>query len=209
MSSYIDEFKKSACPALNILRKSGEINMSGKDIKDEELVNALERVFNVNKTISQAIINSTKKACNIDLNSTIDLEEISKHGCIEHDASLFHSDYEFNKDQSNVNILLIEELISFSKDGINITWEELVEFKKQRVSDSNSSNPNFVYGFNEKITSYGEMFLLMNVLGRNGTISIDDLKTFLIDEKLPEKYKAPESFNILTIIYNYILSFFK
>lgn len=202
MSTY----KKSACPALNILRKSGEINSSGKDITDEELISALQRVFNVNSAISKTIIEKTKNACGIDENSTIDLEEISKHNCIEHDASLFHSDYEFDKNQTEVNILLIEDLISFSEDGENITWDELVKFKNTRIHNSKSTNPNFLYEFNQKVTSFGEMFLLMNILGRNGSISIEDLKTFLIEEKLPEKYVPPESINYFTFIYNFILS---
>ena len=192
--------KRSACPALNLLAENSKINYSGENISDEELVNAINEVFGLEPYISNILIKNTKNACGIDLNSKIDLQQISKHSGPEHDASLFHDDYYINNDQSEVNQKYVEDLISLSTDGINITWKELIQHKKNRILDSKRDNIEFSYSITDKIVSYGEMFLLMNIIGRNGQISIEYLREMIINKKIPVGFQKSSNFDYFSFI---------
>lgn len=202
MSSHPIVKKRSACPALNILAENSKINYSGENISDEELVNSINEVFGLEPYISRMLIRSTKVACGIKKDSLIDLKEISKHEGPEHDASLFHDDYYINNDQSDVNPKYVEDLITLSTDGVNVTWKELIQHKKNRIEESKRVNPTFEYSISDRIVSYGEMFLLMTMLGKDGQISIEYLREMILEKKIPVGYQRSSGFNYLLFIYH-------
>ena len=202
MSTVPATKKRSACPALNLLAENSKINYSGENISDESLVNALYEVFGLEPYMSRILIRNSKSSSGIPTDSPIDLKEISKHEGAEHDASLFHDDYYINNDQSEVNPKYVEDLISLSTDGVNVTWQELIQFKKNRIDQSIRDNPTFEYSTSDKIVSYGEMFLLMTMIGRDGKISIEYLRDIILNKKIPVGYQRSSGFNYMLFIYH-------
>lgn len=186
---------KSACPALNILANEGKINR--EDISNNELIEALYETYGLERAIGKGFIEKTKKACNIPAESKFNLEQLSVYGGPEHDISLFHDD---RPNSLRINIGYVEDLIMLSTDGVNITWDQLVKYKKDRDEAYKGNNYTLV----NKATSFGEMFLLMNVLGRDGLISIEHLRIMIIEERLPKDYVISPGINFFNFLYYFL-----
>jgi hypothetical protein len=177
---------RSSCPILNLLANSKYIDYKGKNLTSFQIVNSCNKLFGLNKIILLSIILITKILCRINLFDNFSLKDISKHNCLEHDASLFFDDYYFtgNKKYCKVNENYVYDLIKLSKDNKNITMEELKIHKKNRIEHSKKYNPKFVYGIKAKIASRVEMYLLTSIIGKNNSISIDKLKKYIIEQNL-------------------------
>jgi hypothetical protein len=177
---------RSVCPALNILANHGYINNNGKNLNSIDIMDACYKVFKLNKIICLFIIILSKILCRLSLFDNFNLKDISKHNCIEHDASLFHYDNYFigSKNNHKVNKKYVYDLIKLSKDKKNITKKELKIHKQNRINHSKKFNPEFTYGIGAKIFSQIEMYILLNYLGKNNSISIKNLKKNIIEEKI-------------------------
>lgn len=186
---------KSACPALNILANEGKIKR--EDISNDELINAIYETYGIQKEIGKSLLETTKKACNIPLESNFNLEQLSIHSGSEHDVSLFHDD---SPNNLRLNVEYVEQLIKLSSDGVNITWNELKQYKRSRDEAYIGTD----YSISDEITAFGEMYLLMNVLGRNGNISIEHLRTMIIEEKLPKDYVISPGISIFNFLYYFL-----
>lgn len=194
------KIKRSACPALNILANEGLISKTGKDIRDVDLVDALYETYGLQKFISRSLIKTTKKKCGIADDDTFDLDEISIHSGPEHDASLFHRDSFNEPNQTRIDKDLVRKFIA-STDDEYITWSDLMKFKRERIESSKAMNPTYSYTFTDQLVSYGEMLLLMTMLGRNGKISKSDLETMLIQGRLPPDYERSSGFSVFNFFW--------
>lgn len=129
---------RSNCPLLNVLANSGYINFNGKNIDSFQIANSCYKLFKINKLITYLIIIITKILCEINLFDNFSLKDISKHNCLEHDASLFYDDYYFTGDKNydKVNRKYVYDLINLSKNGKKngkkITMNELKIHKKKK-----------------------------------------------------------------------------
>jgi len=102
----------------------------------------------------------------------------------------------------NVNKNLINELISFSSDGKNISIYDLVLFKRKRLNDCVKENKNFYYRFKQDFLGTGEMALLLSVVGqKNFAIPISTVQTFLEHCRVPVNYKPYRNTNHFIVVY--------
>ena len=180
------ENMRSSCPILNYLANNNHINYNGKNLNSHQIAESCEKIFKINKInkiLIFVIIFITKILCNMPFFDNFNLRDISKHNCLEHDASLFYDDFYFTgyKSYDKVNINYIEDLIKLSKDRENIKMEELKIHKRRRIEHSKKYNPTFKYGIIAKIASSIEMYILLNVVGKNNSISIKKLKKYIGD----------------------------
>lgn len=79
---------------------------------------------------------------------TFDLEELSKHNAIEHDASLTRRDAAQVPDQGKPDLLLVHELLSAAtgkgKSGESLlTKEDLSKQLAKRRSEARTGNPSY------------------------------------------------------------------
>ena len=127
------------------------------------------------------------------------LSDITTHDVIEHDNSLFHTDYSSGKDPSYVNEEWVEELASFAQSDKSavITEQHLIAFRKQRTAENVRSNSQtYVTWFFQQLCA-GECALILNVLGHNRQIPVDHLKSFVIEQKIPDTYvRSPVVLNV-------------
>jgi hypothetical protein len=171
-------YERSPCPALNILANHGYINRDGKDIDRKSLVDASNKVFGVPYFITNSFVASVQFV--FGLGSKFDLSDISRKDWLEHDGSLFHDDY--TKDSYwKPNSRLVEDLINLSNDNKGddknkITPANIATHRTKRLETCN-------LGWFHSMVSGIEAHLLSNYLNKSG--SVDDLKTLIIEERLP------------------------
>jgi hypothetical protein len=123
---------------------------------------------------------------------TLNLNALSVHGIIEHDASLTRLDYA-QGDNHSIQQELVEGLLnSSSTDSIGI--EELALFRNQRLRDSKAAGQKAL-GIKQTVLANGESaFLLqaMGIFGPDGKPRIPKayIQSWLGQEKLPDGYNA-------------------
>ncbi|PLB52247.1 hypothetical protein P170DRAFT_402251, partial [Aspergillus steynii IBT 23096] len=167
------EYRRSSCPAINALANRGYINRSGRNVSYTELAHAVRRVWNFgddNDDLVQYVVNCP--------------------------AAPTRNDRAVG-DNVNINMALFESLLSFSKDGVTFTLEDLAEHHHLRHNQSKADNPHFVFGNQGAICSLAQYTNMVGVLGRKGkhgwtTLYVDDVKTFYLDEDIPKTYERRE-----------------
>lgn len=96
-------------------------------------------------------------------------------------------------DNVNLNKTLLHQFLSSSKDGETITFEDAAEHHHRRHNDSKATNPNFHFGNSGAVCSlaqYANMFGMITRQGKHGpgTLHVDDVRKFYIDEDWPTGY---------------------
>eukprot|EP00386_Alphamonas_edax_P011971 GDKI01037609.1.p1 GENE.GDKI01037609.1~~GDKI01037609.1.p1 ORF type:complete len:273 (+),score=96.51 GDKI01037609.1:132-950(+) len=179
-------YERSPCPALNTLANHGAINRDGRGIKVEDLEGALKAHYSVSANIATFLSNAGSHFTGV-----IDLSSLQEHGFIEHDVSLVHEDVALGN-STTVSPRLIQQLLSKvhdTKTGIKgITYNDLVQFRKERYQDSKAKNQALTFSTQEKFTASAEAALLYLVMGRNDVIPEAAIASWLGEEKFFEGY---------------------
>lgn len=177
-------YERSPCPALNILANHGYIARSGKALHAIDVASMASHVFNMSFITLYAATLVILLRCHINPFSTFALNDISRHGDIEHDASLFHDDHYTGKHHSHINRRHIKSMIGRT-NGKEVTSDNLKAHLAHRVASCKSTNPDFKYGMFEALFGQVELKLLQK-LNRSGSVS--DLVCLIQDERLPGDY---------------------
>ncbi|KAF8352012.1 Chloroperoxidase [Amanita rubescens] len=118
---------RCACPALNALANHGLLPRDGRNISFKEMGRQCRDVYNFSPSFSYFVPKYAADMLKKDYSKdTFDLEEISLHNGIEHDA-----------DQGKPHL-------PYDKEGnVLLTSEDLAQFSAKRRIDSRASNPEF------------------------------------------------------------------
>jgi hypothetical protein len=85
-----------------------------------------------------------------------------------------------------INHDLINQLISFSQDGVVLTPEDIARARHARFKDTIARNPKFTLGIGQTSPAMAESSLCSMALGdEDGNVRIDWLKEWLENERLP------------------------
>ena len=130
-------------------------------------------------------------------NGIINLDYLNDHNAMEHDNSLSRLDaYESNGKQDEFNRERFLTLLSFSKDGISLTVDDIADARIHFYKMSLFKNPVFKWDTEQEESMLVDTVLLLYVLGKDGSITIDDAKSFFIEETFPPNWKAREAMTI-------------
>jgi hypothetical protein len=183
---------RCSCPGLNALANHGIISRSGRAISFVDLDRHVRATYNISSTLSSFVphyaARMLKKSFN---NDTFDLEELDVHNGIEHDASLLRLDAAFQPNQSTKHVPYIEELLTSAsgkdKDGNDvITVKDLSKLLGKRRAVSRAVNKEFQLKPFHKLFGCANASLLLSTMGGR----VDDLHSFLLDERLPEGWES-------------------
>lgn len=115
----------------------------------------------------------------------MNLNQLAKHGAIEHDVSLSRRDWA-QGDNLTRQADLVNHIIAASSDGGHtITIQDICALRRQRIATQRSENKELNYGKLEHELGCGEIALIMKVLGEGQRVRCDYLKAFFEEERLP------------------------
>ncbi|KAG0702213.1 Chloroperoxidase [Suillus ampliporus] len=182
---------RCACPGLNTLANHGIISRTGRGISFVELNNRTRETYNFSPSFCYTSHYAARMLKRSYSKDTFDLEEVSLHNGIEHDASLLRPDSAFEPNQSTKDVPSIEELLAAAtgkdKDGNDvITAKDISKMLGKRRAVSRAVNKEFSLSFLHKIFGSTDTSTLITVFGGR----VDDLRSFLLDERIPDGWES-------------------
>lgn len=103
---------RSACPMINAMANHGILPHDGKNISFRELNTKIHQTFNFAPSFCFFVPKFAADFMNKSYwSDRFDLEELSKHNAIEHDASLTRQDAALVPDQGKPDLELVHELL--------------------------------------------------------------------------------------------------
>lgn len=220
---------RSPCPMLNTLANHGFIARDGRNIKSEELFDAL-MLMGAPPTVTVVILSyvfsrlqeahpqdsilsqfkSLKK---------IDLDRLIVFGVLEHDVSLTRNDSAFaHPDTSYVVPEYVDRMVKLAEaknqgdskglftrenenDARKLRWMESIRDNRHMHLNFFSQVKYIRYQHYKQIlidfffqfASSTECSLLLDIIGRDGSITLPHLKSFLLNESFPEDWHPRET----------------
>lgn len=144
---------RSPCPALNTLANHGYLYVystlfslrnsliymiwifsprTGRHIRPYQFIQALQEGYNV--SYSLAAVLTWGSFILLQQWRKVSLQDLARHGCVEHDASLAHADAIEDTEYAPtlVDESYLRLLLSDSKDGIGLTAEDIAKARVRR-----------------------------------------------------------------------------
>ncbi|EWC45465.1 hypothetical protein DRE_00864 [Drechslerella stenobrocha 248] len=186
-----DGDSRSACPMLNAMANHGVLPHDGKNITFVDLNHSIRKTFNfapsfcffVPKFAADFLKRSYWK-------DTFNLEELSLHNAIEHDASLTRQDSALVPDQSKPDLKLVHDLFAEATgkmpDGSpRLTIPDLSRALSKRRVDARLSNKDYSETrFHNMFGSSNSSTMLTLFAG-----SVEDLTPMLTEERFSENWE--------------------
>lgn len=192
---------KSPCPFLSMLLNNKLI--PDKQISNKQIMSAIRKLDIFDSAMLFVIESGLLKQV---LNADGILSDIKDIYIFEHDISLSRLD-RYQGDSISFNRKHFSKLKSKSIDGIYLTLDNIVEFRKELLRRSRKKNPNLVFGPKELLVCSGEdAFLVTLFSDKTGKIRLDWLEYFFENANFPIEigYKMRRVSTIDFIVYTLI-----
>ncbi|TFY67607.1 heme-thiolate peroxidase [Rhodofomes roseus] len=176
---------RSPCPALNALANHGFLPHDGRGATQREYIRALRQGYNLSLPLATFLTVSGHVL--LSQYSLLSLADLSRHNCIEHDASLGHWDtlvtQEYAPDKPST--WLLDRVLAHSSDGETMTLRDLAEARLEREADY--AHP--LDAVHEEIAR-GEMSMVLGIFGgKDGCVPVDWLREWWEHERFPQGFK--------------------
>ncbi|KAF9809598.1 hypothetical protein IEO21_07369 [Rhodonia placenta] len=127
---------RSPCPALNTLANHGYIPRDGKCITPHVLMHGLRKGYRLSAPLAWVLVHGGFYLLG-QRRQRICLHDLSRHMCIEHDASLVHPDVEHRDEYAPIHVHqnMLEALMSFSSDGHLMTPDDIARARVLREAE--------------------------------------------------------------------------
>ncbi|KAG1732729.1 Chloroperoxidase [Suillus lakei] len=183
---------RCSCPAFNAMANHGIISRSGREVTFVELNNHIRATYNFSPTFCSYALHFLARMLKRSYSDgTFDLEELDLHNGVEHDASLLRLDSAFQPNQSIKHVPFIEELLAAAtgkdKDGDDvITTKDCSRMLGKRRAVARAVNKEFSLSFFHKVFGSANASTLVTIFGGR----VDDLHSFLLHERIPERWES-------------------
>ncbi|KAF9078509.1 Chloroperoxidase [Rhodocollybia butyracea] len=187
---------RCACPMLNAMANHGILPHDGKNISFKTMNETIRSTYNFSPSFCYFVPNYIARALDKDyFKDTFDLEQISVRNDkgIEHDASLTREDVRFQPDQGKPHIPFINELLATAsgkdtsaedpENALMLTSDDLARYSAKRRTDL--ENIGGKLDFIHKMFGSSNSATLLRIVGGH----VSDLRPFLIDERIPDKWE--------------------
>lgn len=197
---------RSPCPFLNTLANHGVIPYDGTmihfDVIQEACINSgnNKKIFKFSRDFMKKIAkilhdrdveNKVKDPHPLDRISLSDLNMREPH-VVEHDLSITRYDVGNPKNTAGPNSELLEELIKMAPMGSSgkrvADYSTMARFIKWRREEEEKVH-QVEFGFNSHTACAGELVFALELMGRNGQIDEDYIRSFFIHERFPKGWK--------------------
>ncbi|KAI8646171.1 Chloroperoxidase [Parasitella parasitica] len=201
---------RSPCPMLNTLANHGFIARDGRNIRSEDLFDAL-MLMGAPPSVSVLILNYVYFRlqepqpqdpfwAQFRSLKTLDLDRLTIFDVLEHDVSLTRNDTLLaHPDTTYVVPAYVERMIKLAemknqgKSKGFFTRENEHDVRKLRWLESIRDNRHMHLDLFAQFASSTECSLLLDIIGRDGSISLPHLKSFLLHEAFPEDWHPRET----------------
>jgi hypothetical protein len=119
----------------------------------------------------------------------LNLDQLDRHGAIEHDVSLSRRDWAQGDNKSPQKDLIAEFLAS-SSDGNEITVADFARFRSRRLEQQRKDNPRLVFGPEQHGAACAEGALIQRLFGnssRGYAMPVSYVKAVFEEERFPFK----------------------
>jgi len=183
---------RSPCPMINALANHHILPHSGKGITKSIAVNALTTSINLSPAVA-SLFASVAVTANPDHNAHFfNLDQLDKHGLIEHDVSLSRNDVAFG-DNHSFDASIWKSVMETYGEETETNFETVSKARYERLQKCKKAHEEagkeFTYGIKEFVLSYGESALFLGLLGdpKEGKIPLEYLRVLFQDERVPYK----------------------
>ena len=116
----------------------------------------------------------------------LNLDQLRKPECVEHDISLTRFDHA-QGDNVTPQPALIKDMLASSHDGARLTVTDLANFRKSRIEQQRRDNPSAHYEAFQNQIACGEIALILKVLGNGHEVPVNYVRAFFQEERLPRE----------------------
>ncbi|KAK0727805.1 Chloroperoxidase [Lasiosphaeria miniovina] len=187
--------RRSPCPMVNALANHGYLPRDGKGVSLARLITAFKDAINLAPAATLLVGFKSLQASTTRNPLTFNLDDLSKHGVIEHDGSLSRNDIHLGDNHSFAPEVWAAVAAHFADDDV-ISIETAARARKARLAAAPKMNPAFSItdeqlGFSSIETS---LYLLVFGHGTEGDARTEWVRTLFEKERLPfdEGFKRPD-----------------
>ncbi|KAF2646858.1 Cloroperoxidase [Massarina eburnea CBS 473.64] len=179
---------RSACPMLNALANHNILPHSGREISFRDLSKVVRQTFNFSPSFSffvpQYAAEFLKRSY---WTGKFDLEDLSRHNKIEHDASLTRRDAALVPDQGVPDKELVEELLSSAtgEGGALLTKKDLSLALSRRRVEARRTNDKYTSSLFHRGFGSANSSTMLTIFGGR----VDDLRPMLLEERFAQGWE--------------------
>ncbi|KAI1393030.1 Cloroperoxidase [Hypoxylon trugodes] len=176
---------RGPCPMLNTLANHGFLPHTGKGISLDNAINALDTALNIDSSFAKFLFNKALTTNPTPNATTIDLNMLSRHNILEHDASISRQDAYFGPADVFDEAVFNQTLTYFTGDII--TMQMASNARVVRLLTSNLTNPEYEMSVDGEFFSLGETVAYVAVLGdkKSMTVPKNYVEYFFRNQRLP------------------------
>ncbi|KAF2867833.1 Chloroperoxidase, partial [Massariosphaeria phaeospora] len=178
---------RSPCPALNSLANHGILPRDGKNLTVPLLVARMNAALNISNELGTIVASAALLTSSNPASGTLNLDDLKKHGFIEHDGSLSRRDTALNGEEQDFSPVIFEEFLGYFSGATDITFALAAKARWGRIQTERARNPEFTYGPAARFNSYVESSIYLQLLRKaeTGTVPLAFIKIFFSQERLP------------------------
>lgn len=184
---------RSPCPMVNALANHGYLARDGKGISLAHLVSGCKEGINLGADASLVVGAKALQASTTGNFLTFNLDDLSKHGIIEHDGSLSRNDIASGDNHSFAPEIWAAVAAHFTAETISI--QTAAQARKDRLEAAPTTNPEFNLTAEGLRFSAIETSLYLGVFGEGteGNARTQWVRILFEEERLPfeEGYRRP------------------
>ncbi|CAJ0543346.1 Ff.00g005320.m01.CDS01 [Fusarium sp. VM40] len=184
--------RRSPCPMVNAVANHGYLPRNGLNISLDDLIVAFTDAVNLDPAATTLV---GLKALTTGNNVTFNLDDLKKHGVIEHDGSLSRGDIYFGDNISFNETIWESTAAHFTESTISI--KTAAKARKDRLEAAAAVNPEFSLPASQAQFSFIETALYLSVFGNtdDGNANTEWVKTLFQEERVPfeEGFKRSET----------------
>ncbi|KAF4961363.1 hypothetical protein FSARC_10208 [Fusarium sarcochroum] len=187
--------RRSPCPMVNAVSNHGYLPRDGLDISLEDLIVAFTDAINLDPAATTLVGNKALATGN---NVTFNLDDLNKHGFLEHDGSLSRNDVHFGDNHSFNETIWKSVSSHFTESTISI--KTAATARKERLQAAAAVNPEFSLPADLVQISFIESALYLSVFGnvQDGNANTEWVKTLFEHERLPFEEGFKRSEDVIT-----------
>ncbi|KAI7775115.1 hypothetical protein LA080_007348 [Diaporthe eres] len=187
--------RRSPCPMVNTLANHGYLPRDGLAITLQDLLTGFTNGVNLDPSATLLVGTKALETSTTGDNSSFNLDDLSRHGIIEHDGSLSRADIYFG-DNHSFNATIWGTVASFfTEDTIDV--KTAARARAARLAAAAQENPEFNLTSSGVNFSLIESALYLSVFnnGSSSTAVTEWVKVMFQEERLPfeEGFTRPES----------------